>query len=149
LFLRDKAGNTPLHIAYKYSNDPHSVGKFLIENGVDITIKNNKGLTATNILDKRIEKTKNQELTKNSEKFLEPFQTIAYADDTPEDTSNEMLMKLNGAKSELQKAHVNMNKDKYNGLVSAKDKLNDGPVEFDKYGCYPYANIENEKEKPA
>ena len=39
-----------------------------------------------------------------------------------------MLMKLNGAKSELQKAHVNMNKDKYKGLVSAKDKLNDGIV---------------------
>jgi ankyrin repeat protein len=134
LYIIDKNGNTPLHIAYKYSSNPSEVGKYLIENGVDITVKNKKGLTAKNILDKRIKDVKNQELIKNSEKFLERFETVAIAKEDKSNLENEILVKLESASSNLNMASVNANKDVYKGFITAKQNL-DGPIEFDKYAC--------------
>ena len=134
LYIIDKNGNTPLHIAYKYSPNPYEVGKYLIENGVDITLKNKKGLTAKNILDKRIKDVKNQELVKYSGKFLEKFETVAMADEDKSELSNDLLLKLESASSNLNMASVNANKDIYKGFVTAKQQL-DGPIEFDKYAC--------------
>ena len=54
LLVRDKYGNSPLHIATKYSNYSNEVVKFLLDNGVSSEIKNNKGLTASELASKRI-----------------------------------------------------------------------------------------------
>ena len=76
--------------------------------------------------------------------FLEPFITLGKAEEE-EPPKNKLISKLETGVSMAEKAHVNENQFIYNKFVSPLDNLR-GPVDFNNYGCYPYANLENETE---
>ncbi len=88
LFVKDKNGNNALHITFMYSKYPDEISKYLIENGVEIDIKNNNGLLPNDIMNRRIKNIKEDELKINTEKFLEPFQTIGSAEDGDDTKEN-------------------------------------------------------------
>ena len=144
LLVRDKKGNTALHIAYMYSKYPDEVARFLIENGIDVEIKNNNKLLPRDIINRRTKLIKEKELNINTERFLEPFQTLGVAEDIDETYGHDMIKKLKSAESNLSKAHVNKNSAIYKGFISPQQNLQ-GPVEFNKYACYPYPNLDTEK----
>jgi ankyrin repeat protein len=144
LSVKDKEGNTALHIAMKYSNDAGNIAKYLIENGISSDAKNNKGLTPAQVGKKRSEELLASEQASNTERFIEPFETLGKAEENSVPES-EIVSSINSAISALRKAHVNENQDTYSGFISPQQNL-DGPVNFDKYGCYPHTNIENQTE---
>jgi ankyrin repeat protein len=145
LQVRDKKGNTALHITYMHSKYPDEIARFLIENGIDVEIKNNNKLLPRDIINRRTKLIKEKELNINTERFLEPFQTLGTAEEVDETHGHEMIKKLKNAESHLSKAHVNKNSAIYKGFVSAQQNLQ-GPIEFNKYACYPYADLESKKE---
>jgi hypothetical protein len=140
----DKEGNTPVHIAMMYSNDAGNMVKFLIDNGLSAESKNNKGLTPSEVGEKRITELKKKEQEINTEMFLEPFVTLAKAveDKQPESAT---IGSINSGITYLNKAHVIENQNLYKGFITPENNLK-GPVNFDKYACYPHANLETEKE---
>jgi hypothetical protein len=144
LNFRDKNGNTALHITMMYSKDPGNMAKFFIDNGLSAEAKNNNNLTPSEVGRKRIDDVKKKELEDNTEMFLEPFVTLGKAeeDKLPE---SEIVNNINSGITYLQKAHVNENQNLYKGFITPENNLQ-GPVNFDKYGCYPHANIEDQKE---
>jgi ankyrin repeat protein len=144
LNVTDKEGNNPLHIATKYSMHVSDIVKYLIDNGVSSDVKNKAGLTPAQVGTKRSNDIKINEQNLNTERFIEPFETLAKAEETtiPE---SEILSNLNSAISTLRKANVNENQNMYKGFITPQQNL-DGPVNFDKYACYPHASIENKKD---
>ena len=144
LNYKDKYGNSTLHIAFKYSKDPGNISNYLISMGVSTEAKNKKGLVPIEVANRRITKLKLDEQKENSEMFLEPFITLGKAEEE-EPPKNKLISKLETGVSIAEKAHVNENQFIYNKFVSPLDNLK-GPVDFNNYGCYPYANLENETE---
>ena len=144
LNYKDKYGNSTLHIAFKYSKDPGNISNYLISMGVSTEAKNKKGLVPIEVANRRITKLKLDEQKENSEMFLEPFITLGKAEEE-EPPKNKLISKLETGVSMAEKAHVNENQFIYNKFVSPLDNLR-GPVDFNNYGCYPYANLENETE---
>jgi ankyrin repeat protein len=144
LNYKDKYGNSTLHIAFKYSKDPGNISNYLISMGVSTEAKNNKGLLPIEVANRRIDKLKIDEQKQNSEMFLEPFITLGKAEEE-EPSKNKLISKLETGVSIVEKAHVNENQNIYNKFVSPLDNLK-GPVDFNNYGCYPYANLETEAE---
>jgi ankyrin repeat protein len=144
LLVRDKKGNTALHITYMYSKYPDEVARFLIESGIDVEIKNNNKLLPRDIINRRTKLIKEKELNINTERFLEPFQTLGAAENIDETYGNDMIKKLKNAESNLSKAHVNKNSEIYKGFISPQQNLQ-GPVEFNKFACYPYADLEKKE----
>ncbi len=145
LLVRDKKGNTALHITYMYSKYPDEVARFLIESGIDVEVKNNNKLLPRDIINRRTKLIKEKELNINTERFLEPFQTLGAVEEDDETYGNEMIKRLKNAESNLSKAHVNKNSGLYKGFVTAQHNLQ-GPIEFNKYACYPYVDLETKKE---
>lgn len=144
LNFRDKNGNTALHITMMYSKDPGNMAKFFINNGLSAEAKNNNNLTPMEVGRKRIDDVKKKELEYNTEMFLEPFVTLGKAEEDKEKES-EIVNNINSGITYLQKAHVNENQQLYKGFITPENNLQ-GPVNFDKYGCYPHASIEDQKE---
>ncbi len=144
LNVRDKEGNSPLHIAMKYSKNASNVVKFLLDNGVSSEDKNNEGLRPSQVGSLRITELKKTELETHTEMFLEPFETLGKAVENKQPES-ETVSSINSAISMLRKAHVNENQNLYKGFITPQNKL-EGPVNFNKYGCYPHASIETQKE---
>ena len=144
LNFRDKNGNTALHITMMYSKDPGNMAKFFIDNGVSSEAKNNNNLTPAEVGRKRIDDVKKKELEHNTEMFLEPFVTLGKAEEDKTHES-EIVSNINSGITYLQKAHVNENQNLYKGFITPENNLQ-GPVNFDKYGCYPHASIEDKKE---
>lgn len=152
LQMVDKDGNSLLHIAMMNHQEPvkerGAKVKYLTENGILAGLKNNVGLTADDLGRQTLKLLKEQEDKMNTEKFLEPFSTLGQAVeiDYPDDPNlaNEMKDLYTGL-TILDRAHVSENQDVYKGFVSAKNNLK-GPVKFEKYGCYPYADVTNQAE---
>ncbi len=144
LNYKDKYGNSTLHIAFKYSKDPGNISNYLISMGVSTEAKNKNGLLPIEVANRRISKLKIEEQKENSEMFLEPFITLGKAEEE-EPPKNKLISKLETGVSIAEKAHVNENQFIYNKFVSPLDNLK-GPVDFNNYGCYPYANLETEPE---
>ena len=144
LNYKDKYGNSTLHIAFKYSKDPGNISNYLISMGVSTESKNNKGMYPIDVANRRISKLKDQEQKENSEMFLEPFITLGKAEEE-EEPKNKLISKLQTGVSVAEKAHVNENQNIYNKFVSPLDNLK-GPIDFNNFGCYPYANLETQGE---
>jgi hypothetical protein len=75
--------------------------------------------------------------------FLEPFETFGKAIENKQPES-EIVSSINSAISMLRKAHVNENQNFYKGFITPQNNL-EGPVNFNKYACYPHVNIETKK----
>lgn len=144
LLVRDKLGNTPLHIATRYSNDVSNVVRFLLDNGVSSETLNNNGLTSAQVGAQRIKKIEKTEQNTHTEMFLEPFQTLGKAEENKAPES-QIIGSINSGISLLQKAHVNENQNLYQGFITPQNNLQ-GPVDFLKYACYPDATIETQDE---
>jgi hypothetical protein len=144
LNFKDKYGNTPLHITMMFSKDPGNMAKFFIDNGVSAEAKNNNGLTASEVGSKRIDEIKKKELETNTEMFLEPFVTLGKAQEDNQKES-EIINNINTGITYLHKSHVSENQNLYKGFITPENNLK-GPVNFDKYGCYPHASIESQEE---
>ena len=144
LLVRDKYGNSPLHIATKYSNNSNEVVQFLLDNGVSSETKNNKGFTASQLASKRIKQIEIDEQKLNTEMFIEPFETIGKAEESKL-SENKTIQNISSSITLLQKAHFNEHQNQYQGFIKPQDNLN-GPVEFINFGCYPDATIENKEE---
>jgi ankyrin repeat protein len=143
LIVKDKFGNNALHIAIIFSNNPSEIVKYLLDNGINPDEKNNKGLTPMELSKNRIEYIKQEEENENTERFIEPFATLADASEK-ELHKNEVIRDLKTSTSHLKNGHLRINKAEYQGFISPKNNLNH-VVEFVKESCYPYANI-HEKE---
>jgi ankyrin repeat protein len=144
LSVKDKEGNSALHIAMKYSKNVSNVVKFLLDNGLSSEDKNNAGLKPAHIGNKRISDLQKTELENNTEMFLEPFETLAKAVENKQPES-EVVSSVNSAISMLRKSHVNENQNLYKGFITPQNNL-EGPVNFNKYACFPNSNIENQTE---
>ena len=144
LLVRDKLGNTPLHIATRYSNDVGNVVRFLLDNGVSSETLNNKGLTASQVGAQRIKNIEETQQSTHTEMFLEPFETLGKAEENKAPES-QIIGSINSGISLLQKAHVNENQNLYQGFITPQNNLQ-GPVNFLKYACYPDATIETQAE---
>lgn len=142
--IKDKHGNNALHIAMKYAKESGPIVKYLIDHGISSQVKNNKGNTPSDIANNRLKHLEIAEQEENSEMFLEPFITLGKAEEE-EPPKNKLISKLETGVSIAEKAHVNENQFIYNKFVSPLDNLK-GPVDFNNYGCYPYANLETEDE---
>lgn len=144
LNVRDKEGNSALHIAMKYSKNVGNVVKFLLDNGLSADDKNNDGLKPSQVGSMRINELKKTELEIHTEMFIEPFETLAKAVENKQPES-EIISSINSGISMLRKAHVNENQNLYKGFITPQNNL-EGPVNFNKYACYPHGSIENQKE---
>jgi hypothetical protein len=128
IFQINKEGDNLLHTTIKYAvNDKSKKTKFLVDKGVNITHKNNKGLTPIDVTEEMAEEMRE---TKNSNIILEEFGCLTGFKQDEKHYNDDITNIL----TYLQKVAYQQNKGKFDDYITG-ELPNSSYVEFDYNVC--------------
>jgi hypothetical protein len=128
-------GENVLHIFVKYGQtSPHfsSIMRMLLDNGVDVSVKDNKGRTALELTDMELIKLNESNAMRKARKFVEEgFQvsTVLETDLTPRE------LELREIQTMLFNHMIKSDSDKYKGYINVSEIPKGAPIEVLNYVC--------------